>query len=109
MKTKPLTFTIHIGGKQVDKLTEEQLEKMSQRLSEAMSLYYTAHPQEYANLKNKEYKIMIEKVKNVEIILETLAERIKELKLDVYLKDLRIKELEQELAEAKEGKGNGKD
>lgn len=49
---KPLTFTIHIGGKQVDKLTEEQFEKMSQRLSEAMSVYYTAHPDEYKKIKS---------------------------------------------------------
>ncbi len=48
---KPLTVTFHIGGKQVDKLTEEQLEKMSQRLGEVMSAYYSAHPQEYQKLK----------------------------------------------------------
>ena len=51
MKDTKLTVTLHIGGKQVDKLTSEQSERMAQRLSEAMSLYYTAHPTEYANLK----------------------------------------------------------
>ena len=51
MRETKLTVTIHIGGKQVDKLTEEQKERMAQRLSEAMSLYYTAHPEEYAKLK----------------------------------------------------------
>jgi hypothetical protein len=51
MKDTKLTVTLHIGGKQVDKLTAEQSERMAQRLSEAMSLYYTAHPTEYANLK----------------------------------------------------------
>jgi hypothetical protein len=51
MKDKPLTVTFHIGGKQVDKLTPEQIDRMAQRLSEAMSIYYTAHPTEYANLK----------------------------------------------------------
>jgi hypothetical protein len=51
MKNTKLTFTLHVGGKQVDQLTEEQLEKMDQRLSDAMSLYYTANPTEYANLK----------------------------------------------------------
>ena len=51
MKSKPLTVTLHIGGKQVESLTEEQKEKMAQRLSEAMSLYYTAHPDEYLKLK----------------------------------------------------------
>lgn len=50
-KNKPLTVTFYVGGKQVDKLTEEQCERMAERLSEAMSLYYTAHPEEYAKLK----------------------------------------------------------
>jgi hypothetical protein len=52
MKNKPLTFTLHIGGKQVETLTEEQRQKMADRLSEAMSLYYTAHPDEYRKIKN---------------------------------------------------------
>ena len=48
---KPLTATIHIGGKQVDELTEEQCERMAQKLSEAMSLYYTAHLDEFKKIK----------------------------------------------------------
>ena len=48
---KPLTGTIYIGGKQVDALTEEQLERMAQRLSETMSIYYTAHSKEYQKIK----------------------------------------------------------
>jgi hypothetical protein len=52
MRDTKLTVTFHIGGKQVDKLTSEQSERMAQRLSEAMSLYYTAHPTEYQELKN---------------------------------------------------------
>lgn len=51
MKETKLTVTFHIGGKQVDKLTEEQKERMAHRLSEAMSTYYTAHPEEYAKIK----------------------------------------------------------
>jgi hypothetical protein len=51
MKDKPLTVTLHIGGKQVDKLTSEQCERMAQKLSESMSLYYTAHPEEFKNIK----------------------------------------------------------
>ena len=51
MKNKPLTFTLHIGGKQVDTLTEEQRQKMADRLSETMSLYYTANPDEYRKIK----------------------------------------------------------
>jgi hypothetical protein len=50
MKNAKLTVTLHIGGKQVDKLTTEQSERMAQRLSETMSLYYTANPKEFATL-----------------------------------------------------------
>lgn len=52
MKEKELTVTLHIGGKQVDKLTPEQTERMAERLSESMSLYYTAHPEEYREMKS---------------------------------------------------------
>ena len=55
MKNKPLTVTLHIGGKQVDTLTEEQRQRLSDRLSEAMSLYYTAHPEEYRKIKEYKY------------------------------------------------------
>lgn len=48
---KPLTVTLHIGGKQVERLTPEQSERMAQRLSEAMSTYYTAHPDEFIRIK----------------------------------------------------------
>ena len=48
---KPLTVTFHIGDKQIDKLTEEQKEKMAQRLSEAMSIYYTSHLDEFKKIK----------------------------------------------------------
>lgn len=51
MKQKPLTVTLHIGGKQVDTLTPEQRERMAQKVSEVMSLYYTAHPEEYQKIK----------------------------------------------------------
>lgn len=51
MKQKPLTFTLHIGGKQVETLTEEQIEKISERLSEVVSTYYTVHPEEYTKIK----------------------------------------------------------
>ena len=48
-----LTVTLHVGGKQIEKLTNEQLDKMSERVGQAMSLYYTANPDEYAKLKRK--------------------------------------------------------
>ena len=51
MKNTKLTVTLHIGGKQVDKLTAEQSERMAQRLSETVNLYYTAKPKEFAELK----------------------------------------------------------
>jgi hypothetical protein len=51
MKDKKLTVTLHVGGKQVDNLTHKQCEGMAQRLSETMSLYYTAHPEEYSKIR----------------------------------------------------------
>ena len=51
-KDKPLTFTLYIGGKQVDTLTEEQREKLAQRLSESMSRSYAATPEEFKKLKS---------------------------------------------------------
>lgn len=48
---KPLTVTLHIGGDQVETLTAEQRERMAQRLTEAMSLYYTSNPNEYQKIK----------------------------------------------------------
>lgn len=51
MKDKPLTVTLHIGGKQVDTLTAEQSERIAQKLSNTMSLYYTAHPEEFKKIK----------------------------------------------------------
>ena len=48
---KPLTVTLHIGDKQIDRLTPEQCERMAQRLSETMSLYYTSHADEYQKMK----------------------------------------------------------
>ena len=52
-KDKPLTVTLHIGGRQVDKLTDEQCERMAERLSETMSLYYTVHSEEYPNIQER--------------------------------------------------------
>ena len=47
---KPLTVTLHIGDKQIDRLTPGQCEEILKRLSETMSLYYTAHADEYKKL-----------------------------------------------------------
>ena len=48
---KQLTCTFYIGGKQVDKLTPEQKEKMAKKLGEAMSVYFSQHPEEYKKIK----------------------------------------------------------
>lgn len=50
-KEQTLTCTFFVGGVPVEKLTPEQLDKISERLGEAMSTYYTAHPEEYAKIK----------------------------------------------------------
>ena len=50
-KSKPITIEIFVGDQKIEKLTEEQKERMAQRLSEHMSLFYTQHPEEYAKLK----------------------------------------------------------
>lgn len=52
-KEQKLTCTFFVGGKQVEKLSPEYLDKMAQRLGNAMSLYYTAHLDEYKALKGK--------------------------------------------------------
>lgn len=49
--SKPLTVTLHIGGKQIDKLTSEQCERMAQKLSETMSLYYSRNVGEFQKIK----------------------------------------------------------
>ncbi len=45
-----LTVTLHIGGKQVDRLTDEQCERISRKLSKTMSRYYSLHPEEYKKI-----------------------------------------------------------
>lgn len=49
-KAKKLTCTFFVGGKSVEKLTPEQRAKIAQRIGEAMSTYYTAHPEEYQKI-----------------------------------------------------------
>lgn len=51
---KKITVTLHIGGVQVEKLTPEQVQKVSDRLSESMSEYYTARPEEYKRMQRAE-------------------------------------------------------
>lgn len=53
MKEKKLTVTLHIGGKQVDTLTPEHRDRIAQKVSDAVSLYYTSHLEEYQKIKGK--------------------------------------------------------
>ena len=53
-KEQKLTCTFFVGVKQVDKLTPEHLDKMASRLSEVMSIDYTAHSDEYQILNETE-------------------------------------------------------
>jgi hypothetical protein len=50
MRKSNLTVTLYVGGKQVEHLTPEQTNRIAEKLTEAMSLYYTAHPKEYQEL-----------------------------------------------------------
>ena len=50
-KEQKLTCTFFVGGKQVDKLSPEHLEKMAQKLGDVMSIYYTANTEEYKQLR----------------------------------------------------------
>lgn len=51
MKNTKLTVTLHIGGKQIEKLSPEQQKKISQKLSEQMSTFYTANSAEFQKIK----------------------------------------------------------
>ena len=46
-----LTVTLYVGGKQVESLTAEQSERIAERLSSAMSIYYTSHADVYQKIK----------------------------------------------------------
>jgi hypothetical protein len=48
-----LTYTIFVGGQPVDKLTPEQIDRMAARIGEAMSMYYSNHPDEYQKIASK--------------------------------------------------------
>lgn len=52
-KQQKLTYSFYVGGQPVEKLTPEQTKRMAERIGETMSLYYTAHPDEYKRFKEK--------------------------------------------------------
>jgi hypothetical protein len=47
---RELTVHLFVGDEPIETLTEAQREKITQRLTERMSVYYTAHPLEYLSL-----------------------------------------------------------
>ena len=51
-KKNQLTVTIFVGGKQVDKLTPEQSEKLAQRMAKTASRYYSNHLDEFLKIKD---------------------------------------------------------
>lgn len=55
-KTKALTCTYFVSGKQVERLTPEHLDKMAKRIGETLSRYYSVHPEEYKNIKGAKNK-----------------------------------------------------
>ena len=46
---KKITVKLYVGEREVETLTEEQRQKIAERLSKEMSLYYTNHLEEYKN------------------------------------------------------------
>ena len=53
---KPLTVVLYYKGEQVETLPQEARDRISERLTEVMSTYYTAHPDEYKNVKSHKEK-----------------------------------------------------
>lgn len=53
MATKDLTVTFYIENERVEKLTDDQAKRIAQKFGEALSTYYTAHPEEYKKIKSK--------------------------------------------------------
>lgn len=51
MRDTKLTVTLYVGGEKIEKLTPEQSVRIAEKLSEVMSNYYTAHPDEFAKLR----------------------------------------------------------
>jgi phenylpyruvate tautomerase PptA (4-oxalocrotonate tautomerase family) len=63
---KEITVSFHVGSERVEHLTEDYKEQLAKRLSETMSQYYTARPEEYLRLK-------MEEVKNETVVQEDKA------------------------------------
>ena len=50
---KELTCIFYVNGERVDKLTEEQKDSMAEKLSKAMSRYYTVNIDEFLKIKDE--------------------------------------------------------
>lgn len=50
---KEITVNAYIGGKRVTSLSSEQSQNMARAMSEALSVYYSAHPEEYKVLQKE--------------------------------------------------------
>ena len=98
---KQLTCTFYIGGKQVDKLTPEQLNRMSERLSKTMSEYYSRHPEEYKKLKSDTQEEFTMNEKDIATILATLAIGIREIESEKFFAKFEIDNLKAEIKELK--------
>lgn len=53
---KPLAVVLYYRGEQVETLPQEARDRISKRLSEVMSIYFTAHPEEYKAVKDTRKK-----------------------------------------------------
>ena len=49
-----MTCTFYVGDQKVEELTQEQLDRMSEKLSEAMSIYYSKHPDQFERVEGEE-------------------------------------------------------
>jgi hypothetical protein len=54
-KARKLSFTLYLGDKQIDKLTDEQWAKMAENLRQTMTTYYLGHPEEAEKIKWEEH------------------------------------------------------
>lgn len=52
-----LTVTLYVGRERVEKLTDDQIKRMAQKIGEAMSVYYTQNPDEYKRIKEKKSNV----------------------------------------------------
>ena len=47
---KKISVTLFVGDKQIDTLSPSEREAMARRLSQTMSTFYTAHPEQYEKI-----------------------------------------------------------